>query len=124
VNMPEQFDSGLANPRSPTKAPRAVEVHIEELVLHGFAPGDRHVIADAVQRELAQLISESQIPVSHGDPVALKQIDAGTFHVKPGSKPQATGTQIAKAVYRSLQRGTRASASAPVTRPGIGSRHP
>ena len=29
--------------------PQNVELHIEELVLHGFAPGDRHRIGEAVR---------------------------------------------------------------------------
>jgi len=30
----------------------AIQFHIEELVLHGFSPGDRHRIADALERQL------------------------------------------------------------------------
>jgi hypothetical protein len=108
VSKTEQFDDRSANPRPPTKAPRAVEVHIEELVLHGFAPGDRHAIAEAVQHELAQLIGQGQLPVSHGNPVVLKQIDAGTFQVKAGSRPENSGAQIARSVFRSLRQQMRA----------------
>ncbi len=32
--------------------PYNIELHIEELVLHGFSPNDRHAIGEAVQREL------------------------------------------------------------------------
>jgi hypothetical protein len=123
VKTPEQFDRGLADRRSPTKTSRAVEVQIEELVLHGFAPGDRHAIADAVQRELAQLIGEGQLPVSHGNPVALKQIDAGTFQVKAGSKPENSGVQIARSVIRGMRQQIRASVGAR-TIPGAGGRRP
>jgi len=112
MNTPEQFDYGPASPKSTTKTRRAVEVHIEELVLHGFAPGDRHAIAEAVQRELAQLIGESQLPLSHGNPVALKQIDAGAFQVKAGSKPESSGTQIARSVLSGMHREMRASVGA------------
>jgi hypothetical protein len=34
----------------------SINLHIEELVLHGFAPGDRHRISEAVEQELTRLI--------------------------------------------------------------------
>ena len=123
MKTPQKFDNGLANPQSPIKASRAVEVHIEELVLHGFAPGDRYAIAEAVQHELAQLIGEGQLPVSHGNPVALAQIDAGAFQVKAGSKPASSGTQIARSVFRSMRREMRASVGSRAI-PGAGGRKP
>lgn len=120
MKTPQEFDNGLANPQSPINASRAVEVHIEELVLNGFAPGDRHAIAEAVQHELAQLIAEGQLPVSHGNPVALTQVDAGTFQVKAGSKPASSGTQIARSVFRSMRREMRASVGARPIQPAGG----
>ena len=45
----------------------AVQLHIEELVLHGFAPADRYRIAAAVQLELTRLLAE------HGVSPALQQ---------------------------------------------------
>jgi hypothetical protein len=123
VKTPEQFDRGLADRRSPTKTSRAVEVQIEELVLHGFAPSDRHAIAQAVQRELEQLIGQGQLPVSHGNPVALKQIDAGTFQVKAGSNAENNGAQIARSVFRSMRLEMRLSAGARAIQ-GAGGRRP
>ena len=122
MSTPNRFDNGLANPRPPTKSPRAVELHIEELVLHGFAPGDRHAIAEAVRHELAHLIGESRLPISQVNPVALKQIDAGTFQVKDGSKPGSSGAQIAQSVFRSVRRQMRAAVSAPATRGAEGNK--
>lgn len=122
MNTPEQFDNGL-NPRSPAKTRRAVEVEIEELVLHGFDPGDRHVIAEAIQRELAQMIGAGQLPLTQGSPVALRRMDAGAFQVEAGSKPAASGTQIARSVVRGLRREMRASAGARAIQ-GAGGRKP
>ncbi len=34
---------------------KRVEVHIDRLVLHGVAPGDRSAVAQAVEREVARL---------------------------------------------------------------------
>ena len=41
-----------------------IELHIEELVLHGFEPGDRHRIGEAIERELARLFAEQGTPPS------------------------------------------------------------
>ncbi|MBD0326005.1 MAG: hypothetical protein ICV68_06225, partial [Pyrinomonadaceae bacterium] len=35
-----------------------IELHIEELILHGFERRDRYAIADAFERELSRLLSE------------------------------------------------------------------
>lgn len=37
---------------------RRVELHIEELVLHGFPPLDARAVGEAVERELAALMAE------------------------------------------------------------------
>lgn len=38
-----------------------VELHIEQLVLHGFAPSDRYRIGAAIQQELARLLAQQGI---------------------------------------------------------------
>jgi hypothetical protein len=101
-----------------------VKVHIEELVLHGFAPGDRHRIASAVESELTRLMSEGGLPLWQQNPPPLERIAGGTFQVKAGAKPQTAGTEIARAVFRSLRQSSKAAASALRTRPGLGGRRP
>ncbi len=96
----------------------SVKIHIEELVLQGFAPGDRHRIAAAVEQELVRLMSEGGLPRLQGNPLTLGRIKGGAFKVTAGAKPQAAGTEIAQAVFRSLRQHARASARAPRARPG------
>ena len=45
-----------------------VELNIEELVLHGFPPGEHQHIGEAVERELSRLFAEQGVPPSlvHG----------------------------------------------------------
>ncbi len=81
----------------------SVKVHIEELVLQGFAPSARSGIAAAMEQELARLIGEGGLPGVRGNPVAFDQINGGTFNVTAGAKPHATGAGIARAVFRGLQ---------------------
>lgn len=84
--------------------PVKLELHIEELILEGFAPESRHLIARAVEGELSRLFAEQGIPswMSEGGEVA--RLDGGAFQSAPGSRPQATGVEIAQAVYGRLSR--------------------
>jgi hypothetical protein len=107
-------------PMEARQARGPVEVHIEELVLHGFAPGDRHRIASALVGELQRLMSESALPGFRENRPALRRINGGAFKIEAGAKPQAAGVEIARAVFRGLRQHTRASAHAPATRFGKG----
>ncbi len=90
--------------RSSVLGTPSFEVHIEELVLHGFAPGDRHSIGEAVEHELTRLFAEQDVPSSlaHGGEIA--RLDSETFEVAPNSNAEAIGAQIARAIYSGLNR--------------------
>ena len=60
-------------------------------MLHGFAPGDRYRIADAVERELARLFAEQGVPPSLAQEAEVAQLDAGAFEIAPGAKVEAVG---------------------------------
>ena len=87
---------------------RTIEVNIDELVLHGFPPGDRYAIADAVQQELSQLvtaqIASEGMPASWGDNSQRAYVNAGSFNVSAGEKSSSIGNQIAQSVHRGLTR--------------------
>jgi hypothetical protein len=82
--------------------PTNVELHIEELVLHGFASGDSYQIGEAVERELAHLFTEEGTPPLLAQGNEIERLDGGAFEVKPGSKAEAIGAQLARAVYGGL----------------------
>lgn len=98
-----------------------IELHIEELVLHGFEARDRHRIAGEVERELARLVGKGDgLKGLRGD-LTFERVNAGVFQVQAGMKPQAAGKRIAQSVYRSLrQQGLRQHAGP--SRPGDGGR--
>ena len=81
-----------------------VELHIEELVLHGFSPGDRYRIAEAVERELARWLAKQGVPHLLSNNVDLVEIDAGAFDVKPNAKSEMVGAQVAQAIYGGMSR--------------------
>jgi len=78
----------------------SIELHIEELVLHGFPLGDRYAIGDAVERELARLFGEQGVPSSLRVDSAMDEIRGATFDLSQKTKPPAIGREIAQAVYR------------------------
>lgn len=76
-----------------------VDLHIEKLVLHGFAPGDRHRIGQAVELELTRLITEQGIPSSLRRDGELARVNGGTINVSPNSRAEVIGGQVAQSVY-------------------------
>src|ERR687897_1762158 len=79
--------------------PAKLELQIEELVLRGFASGDRYRIGDAMEHELSRLFAEKGPPLSLAQGREVARLDGGAFEVKPGSRAEAIGVQVARAVY-------------------------
>lgn len=77
---------------------RPIELHIGELVLHGFDPHQRHDVGDAVHAELARLLGERGIEVTHG--IEISHLDGGSFALRPGAR--AAGEGIARSVHTAL----------------------
>jgi hypothetical protein len=79
-----------------------IDLHIEELVLHGIHPGDRLRVGEALEAELARLISEQGVPpglIAGGD---RDRLDAGAFQASPRAHPESYGAEAARAVYGGL----------------------
>jgi hypothetical protein len=81
----------------------AIDLHIEELVLHGLAPAERYHIADAVERHLALLFAAGGAEFLSRD-AEFERLNAGAFDVAPGSTPDAIGARVAQALYGGLKR--------------------
>jgi hypothetical protein len=82
----------------------SIEVHINELVLHGFAPKDRHRIGAAVQSELARLLAERGMPAWLAEGGEVDRLDGGKFEVTPATGAESIGAQVAEALHRGLER--------------------
>ena len=82
----------------------AIDLHIEELVLHGFNPGDRYRIGAAVEAGLARLFAERGVSPSLARGGELATLDGGSFDVAPGASPEGVGGQVARALYGGLNR--------------------
>ncbi len=90
--------SGRAEARPSGMNPREIEVHIEELILHGFAQADRWRIGDALENELRVLLAAHGVPrawLSNPARVQTASIPSASL-----TKPVPAGSEIAGAVYR------------------------
>jgi hypothetical protein len=80
-----------------------VELHIDELVLHGFAAADRARIGAAVEQELTRLIARQGLPAGLGSG-ATAHLDGGSFTVAPTASPDGIGAQVALSVLGGIGR--------------------
>ena len=82
------------------------ELHIEELVLHGFAPADRHTVADAVQAELTRLLAAEALDAATAASLPRTRshahVDAGSFRVGARGASAALGAQVAGAIHGAI----------------------
>jgi hypothetical protein len=83
--------------------PANLEVLVEELVLHGFAPADRYRIGEAVERELDRLITQQGVAPALMES-ETENIDGGAFELKPNLGAESIGVQVAQTVYGRLNR--------------------
>jgi hypothetical protein len=81
----------------------SVELTIEDLVLHGFSPGDRHAIGDSFERELARLIAAHGLPGLNGEGLSVDRLDAGSIQVRQQSRREEVGIGVAESVFRRLR---------------------
>jgi hypothetical protein len=77
----------------------SVHVHIEELVLHGFERATGAEVVLGLQHELVRLFEAGPSEVR-----SAERLDAGSVDVRPGARPTALGTDVARAVHGAVTR--------------------
>jgi hypothetical protein len=77
-----------------------IVIEIDELVLHGFPPGERYRIGEAVQEELARIVGERGLPGMWAGGAATR-LDAGEFSAAD-RRSTTIGTGAAEAVYHAV----------------------
>ncbi|MCI0539362.1 MAG: hypothetical protein L0Z50_29490 [Verrucomicrobiales bacterium] len=80
----------------------SIELHIEELVLHGFAPRDRYRIAEALQRELVLRLAQENALQRLARDGAFQSLDAGAVHINAGARPETMGARMGEAIHAVL----------------------
>jgi hypothetical protein len=84
----------------------SVHLHIEEVVLHGFAPGDRRAIQETMQTELTTLLAERGLPKALTQSGERTRLDAGEFQLAAQVRAEVAGRQIARALYEGFRAAT------------------
>lgn len=84
------------------KTPPNIQLHIDELILHGFSPADRSRIAEVIQTELARLFASKGVPRTLTQGGAVPVLDGAEFEFTPGMSAQAIGLQVAQSIYGGL----------------------
>lgn len=90
-----------------------IELHINELVLHGAARADRYRIGAALQQELLRQLSEQGIAQALQSQGHIARLDAGAIQVSQGGRAESIGRQVAQAVYGSIS-GQQSPRAAPL----------
>lgn len=79
-----------------------IELHIEELVLHGFSTRDGYRIRDAVQLEITRLLQEQGLPPAFSVEANMGNLNAGNLNILPNTKAEVVGNDIANSIYKGL----------------------
>jgi hypothetical protein len=96
-----QINAGCAVAKRRSPAARSIEVHIGQLVLHGFAPSDRRPIAESIERELRSLLSQEEF--SNSNSLEIDHVNSGSFQLENNRRSESAGANIARAIYRGLR---------------------
>lgn len=83
--------------------PKAIELHIEELVLDGLAADGRGV-AEAAERELTRLLAEHGLPASFAPGDAPAVLQGSRFELGARSSANSIGSAIAGAIHGAKSR--------------------
>lgn len=79
---------------------RRIDIHIEELVLHGVSLADRRAVGDALEQELRTLVA------THGVEGLASQSADGVrssrvqITLAAGARPASLGSAVARSNYR------------------------
>lgn len=80
-----------------------IELHIEEMVLHGLENVNRRHVADAMERELTHLLSEQGLHPSISEGGKIKSLKQMEFNVTQGSSAEYVGIQVARTLFGGLK---------------------
>ncbi len=81
-----------------------IEIIIDELVLHGFPPEQRHAIGESLSAELQRLVAAGN-PTDLANLNSTPVLRASNISLKSGAKSQQIGAQVAKTVHHRLSGG-------------------
>jgi hypothetical protein len=99
------------------------DLHIEDLVIDGFPPGESRAIAAALEQELGRLLARDAAPFTakgknRARPIGFERLDAGVITYAPSASPRVVGRVAAGAIVQQLHAASAGHATAPLRRSG------
>ena len=83
------------------------DLRIGELVLDGYATGEAHAVAQALEQELGRLLAAGPLPFAarggRGEALAFEHLDTGTMTQPAKVSPRAIGHSAARAIVQRLR---------------------
>ncbi len=76
-----------------------IDLHIDQMILHGFADIDRDQLAFAVQQELSRLFADESAVTAIAGSKATARVDGGSFALAPDMGAETIGEHVARAIY-------------------------
>jgi hypothetical protein len=81
--------------------PRRIELHIQELVLHGFSQLDGDAVAEAIELELGARLGGPGVMINERGSSA--RVDAGSIELPHKASPVNCGAAIGERIHENLQ---------------------
>ena len=78
-----------------------VNVHIEQLVLHGLSGVDSVTVGDAVIRHLTSSITAEGL---RSRPGSISRVAGGSFRVPRAATAESVGASVARAIHSGVRR--------------------
>ncbi len=91
---------GLKRGHPQSSSAGAIEVHIEQIVLHGYAPGDTHRLGEALQAELTRLVQKHGVNSSGMGNLSLQTLDGGRLKAAERPSTEALGARLAQRIHQ------------------------
>ena len=79
-----------------------VEIHIEELVLHGLERIDASTLATGLKQQLTRLLVERPLPQTSTRSERIVQVESGKLGHSGDASAAATGRAVAEAIHKGL----------------------
>lgn len=93
---------GLKSSNPASSSPGTIEVHIEQIVLHGYSPADTHRLGEALQAELTRLVQKQGVNGSGMGNLSLQTLDGGRLKAAENPSTEMLGARLAHSIHQVL----------------------
>lgn len=87
------------------RQPGNIELHIEEIVIEGFTPGNTDLLTNVIEGSLLNLIKERGLSQGQLRESEIEWLPGGALYLNSADPVDKVGHQLGKAIYRALKGG-------------------